>query len=146
MIDWLRLSRSMPSRANTWTSITVPLMPEGTRRLVSLTSEAFSPKMARSSFSSGVSRVSPFGLTLPARVGGGRDGSHNALGEASALINDGPVVDVGVLVATRVLGDLINVGPDVARHRLLVVHAHLDAVGVDIVDHAAAQRDDAGAR
>ncbi|CFP61300.1 Uncharacterised protein [Bordetella pertussis] len=32
---------------------------------MSLTSEAFSPKMARSSFSSGVSWVSPFGVTLP---------------------------------------------------------------------------------
>ena len=40
-------------------------MPEGTRRLVSFTSEAFSPKIARSSFSSGVSWVSPFGVTLP---------------------------------------------------------------------------------
>jgi len=28
MIDWLRLSRSMPSRVKTWTSITVPLMPK----------------------------------------------------------------------------------------------------------------------
>jgi len=33
--------------------VTVPEMPEGTRRLVSFTSEAFSPKIARSSFSSG---------------------------------------------------------------------------------------------
>ena len=65
MICWARLSRVMPSRVNTWTSITVPLMPEGTRRLVSFTSEAFSPKIARSSFSSGVSWVSPFGVTLP---------------------------------------------------------------------------------
>ncbi|KAG1386163.1 hypothetical protein G6F59_016996 [Rhizopus arrhizus] len=55
----------MPSRVNTCTSITVPVMPEGTRSEVSLTSDAFSPKMARSSFSSGVSWVSPFGVTLP---------------------------------------------------------------------------------
>ncbi len=65
MIDWARLSRSMPSRVNTCTSITVPDMPDGTRKLVSFTSEAFSPKMARSSFSSGVSWVSPLGVTLP---------------------------------------------------------------------------------
>jgi hypothetical protein len=38
---------------NTCTSITVPLMPEGTRSDVSFTSLAFSPKIARSSFSSG---------------------------------------------------------------------------------------------
>ena len=53
---------------NTRTSITVPSMPGGTRRPVSFTSEAFSPKMARSSFSSGVSWVSPFGVTLPTRM------------------------------------------------------------------------------
>ena len=40
-------------------------MPDGTRSEVSFTSDAFSPKIARSSFSSGVSWVSPFGVTLP---------------------------------------------------------------------------------
>ena len=65
MICAARLSRSMPSRVNTCTSITVPEMPDGTRRRVSFTSDAFSPKIARSSFSSGVSCVSPFGVTLP---------------------------------------------------------------------------------
>src|SRR5207248_6914900 len=34
----------------------------------SRTSPAFSPKIARSSFSSGVSCVSPFGVTLPTRI------------------------------------------------------------------------------
>ncbi len=43
-------------------------MPGGTRKLVSFTSDAFSPKIARSSFSSGVSWVSPFGVTLPTRM------------------------------------------------------------------------------
>ena len=52
-IDRARESFSTPSRVNTRTSITVPSMPGGTRRLVSFTSEAFSPKIARSSFSSG---------------------------------------------------------------------------------------------
>ena len=36
-----------------------------------LTSPAFSPKIARSSFSSGVSWVSPFGVTLPTRMSPG---------------------------------------------------------------------------
>ena len=36
-----------------------------------LTSPAFSPKIARSSFSSGVSSVSPFGVTLPTRMSPG---------------------------------------------------------------------------
>ena len=67
-IEMARSSFSMPSRVNTCTSITVPSMPEGTRSEVSFTSEAFSPKMARSNFSSGVSWVSPFGVTLPTRM------------------------------------------------------------------------------
>jgi hypothetical protein len=43
----------------------------GTRSEVSFTSEAFSPKIARSSFSSGVSVVSPLGVTLPTRMSPG---------------------------------------------------------------------------
>ncbi|CSC02183.1 Uncharacterised protein [Vibrio cholerae] len=49
------MSFSTPSRVKTCTSITVPATEFGTRRDVSFTSEAFSPKIARSSFSSGVS-------------------------------------------------------------------------------------------
>src|SRR6266571_108676 len=52
-----RWSLSMPWRLKTRTSTTVPVTPGGTRRLVSRTSAAFSPKMARSSFSSGVIEV-----------------------------------------------------------------------------------------
>ena len=65
MICCARLSRWMPSRVKTCTSITVPLVPWSTRSEVSFTSDAFSPKIARSSFSSGVSVVSPLGVTLP---------------------------------------------------------------------------------
>jgi len=52
----------------TRTSTIVPCTPGGTRRLVSRTSEAFSPKIARSSFSSGVIGLSPFGVILPTRM------------------------------------------------------------------------------
>ena len=47
--------------------MTLPPSPCGTLRLVSRTSRAFSLKMARMSFSSAVSSVSPFGVTLPTR-------------------------------------------------------------------------------
>ena len=63
-----RASFSTPSRVKTRTSITVPSIPGGTRSDVSFTSDAFSPKMARNSFSSGVSWVSPLGVTLPTRI------------------------------------------------------------------------------
>ena len=58
----------MPRRENTRTSTTVPVTPGGTLSEVSRTSAAFSPKIARSSFSSGVIGVSPLGVTLPTRM------------------------------------------------------------------------------
>ena len=63
-----RSSLSTPRREKTRTSTTVPMPPGGTRSEVSRTSEAFSPKIARSSFSSGVIGDSPFGVTLPTRM------------------------------------------------------------------------------
>ena len=62
------MSFSTPLREKILTSTTVPSMPGGTLRLASRTSPAFSPKIARSSFSSGVSWVSPLGVTLPTRM------------------------------------------------------------------------------
>src|SRR6266576_3804128 len=58
--------RSSPfSRENVLTSMTLPPSPCGTFSEVSRTSRAFSLKIARISFSSAVSSVSPFGVTLP---------------------------------------------------------------------------------
>ena len=48
--------------------MTVPSAPDETLKELSLTSEAFSPKIALKSFSSGLSWVSPFGVTLPTRI------------------------------------------------------------------------------
>ena len=66
-----RSSFSTPWRLKTRTSTTVPLTPGGRRSDVSRTSEAFSPKMARSSFSSGVIGLSPLGVILPTRMSPG---------------------------------------------------------------------------
>src|SRR5216110_1472380 len=49
----------------------MPSMPGGQVSEASRTSPAFSPKMARNSFSSGVSWVSPLGVTLPTRMSPG---------------------------------------------------------------------------
>src|ERR1043165_7737237 len=51
--------------------MTLPDSPCGTLSEVSRTSRAFSPKIARSSRSSGVSSVSPLGVTLPTRMSPG---------------------------------------------------------------------------
>ena len=66
-----RSSLSTPRRLNTRTSTTVPVTPGGSFSDVSRTSDAFSPKIARSSFSSGVIGLSPFGVTLPTRMSPG---------------------------------------------------------------------------
>ena len=64
-------SSSPCSRVSTLTSITLPRSPCGTRSEVSFTSRAFSPKIARSSFSSAVSSVSPLGVILPTKMSPG---------------------------------------------------------------------------
>ncbi len=66
-----RSSFSVPLRAKTRAPMTMPLTPGGTRSELSRTSPAFSPKIARSSFSSGESWVSPFGVILPTRMSPG---------------------------------------------------------------------------
>ena len=70
-IESARRSFSVPLREKILTSTTVPSMPGGHLSDASRTSPAFSPKIARSSFSSGVSCVSPFGVTLPTRMSPG---------------------------------------------------------------------------
>ena len=61
-------SLSTPLLENTLTSTTVPETPGGSLREESLTSAAFSPKIARSNFSSGVVGVSPLGVTFPTKI------------------------------------------------------------------------------
>src|ERR1700694_4043586 len=128
MICCARLSRAMPSRVNTWTSITVPLMPEGTRKLVSFTSEGFSPKIARSSFSSGVSWVSPFGVTLPTRT--------SAASPSRADVDDARLVEArehALREVRDVAGDLLGPELGVARddHQLLDVDRGVAVLGDD---------------
>ncbi len=59
---------SPSSRLNTFTSRTIPPAPLGTRNEVSLTSRAFSPKIACNNLSSAVNSVTPLGVTLPTKI------------------------------------------------------------------------------
>ena len=81
-----------------------------------------------------------------AQVGRRAVADHVALGDDVADVHQRPLVDVGVLVAARVLGQVVDVDADVAGRGLRVVHADDDAVGVDVVDLAAAARLHRGAR
>ena len=67
-IIWVRSSFLTPWRVKTLTPITVPSSFGPTRSDVSLTFSAFSPKMLRNNASSGVNKVSDFGVTRPTKM------------------------------------------------------------------------------
>jgi hypothetical protein len=129
-----RASFSRPSRVNTCTSITVPLVLDGTRRDVSFTSDAFSPKIARSSFSSGVSCVSPLGVTLPTRMSPGVD--------LGADVDDAGLVEV----RQGALADVRDIGGNLLRTELRVARDTGQLLDVDrretiFLDHALRDQD-----
>ena len=59
---------SFLARWNNFLSITTPSVPFGAFNEASFASPALSPKMARSSFSSGVGSDSPLGVILPIKI------------------------------------------------------------------------------
>src|SRR5205814_2623017 len=73
-----------------------------------------------------------------ADVGGGTVGDDVLGRHGVAALDDRTLVDVRVLVRTLVLDQVVDVDADFAGHRLRVVDADHDAVGVDVVHHAAA--------
>ena len=72
--------------------------------------------------------------------------NHVALGEFVATLDDGALVDVGVLVGTLVLDQVVDVHTDFAGLGFLIVHAHHNASGVNVVHHTTAGGGDDGAR
>ena len=62
-----------------------------------------------------------------AHVGRRAVGDDVAAGDAVAHLDQRALVDVGVLVGTLVLDQVVDVDADLARRRLRVVHAHDDA-------------------
>ena len=60
--------RSLMMREKSFLSITTPCIEGGALREASFTSPALSPKIARSSFSSGVGSDSPLGVIFPIRI------------------------------------------------------------------------------
>ncbi len=114
-----RSSFSWPLREKIFTSTTVPSIPGGQVSEASRTSPAFSPKMARSSFSSGVSWVSPLGVTLPTRMSPGLHGRADA--DDAALVE----------IAQRAFADVGNVARDFFRPQLGVARLDLELLDVD---------------
>ena len=94
--------------------MTMPCTPGGTRSELSRTSPAFSPKIARSSFSSGESWVSPFGVILPTRMSPRLDLGADAHDARLVEVLEGLLADVRdvagdlFLAELRVAGDALE--------------------------------------
>ena len=73
-------------------------------------------------------------------------GEHVAALDRIARPHQRTLVDAGVLVGTRVLGERIDVDAGLAGRRFIIVHPYHDARGIDGIHAAAAARDhgDAG--
>ena len=124
-----RSSLSTPRRENTRTSTIVPATPGGTRSEVSRTSEAFSPKIARSSFSSGV--IGDFALRR-----------HLADQDVARLHFGADIDDAGfVEVLQRLFADVRDVAGDFLLAELGVAGHDLELLdmdrGEDVVAHDA---------
>jgi hypothetical protein len=101
-----RSSFSTPLRLKTLAPMIVPVTPGGTRSEVSRTSPAFSPKIARSSFSSGESWVSPFGVILPTRMSPGLTSAPMRTMPDSSRSLPGPLADVRDVARDLFLAEL----------------------------------------
>ena len=66
-------------------------------------------------------------------------GKHVARSHQIAAAHDRALVDVGVLVRAGVLDQVVDVDTDFAGDVFFVIDANHDAIGVDVVDHAATQ-------
>ena len=82
-------------RENFCVSMTIPSTPEGTSSESFFTSSPARPKMACSSFSSGVSSVFDFGETLPTRMSPGCDVGAHADDAALVEVAEHLFADVG---------------------------------------------------
>ena len=114
--------------------MTLPDSPCGTLSDVSRTSRAFSPKIARSSRSSGVSSVSPLGVTLPDEVVAGVDLRPDPDDPSLVEVLQDLLGDVG-----DVAGDLLGAQLGVAGVDLVLLDVDR---GEDVVLHQALGDDD----
>ena len=108
-----RSSFSTPLRREDLGADDRALTPGGTRSELSRTSPAFSPKMARSSFSSGESWVSPFGVILPTSTSPGFTSAPMRMMPRLVEVLEGLLTDV-----RDVAGDLLLAELGVARDAL----------------------------
>ena len=109
--SWSSMSRarssfSVPLREKTRALMTMPPTPGGTLSELSRTSPAFSPKIARSSFSSGESWVSPFGRDLADEDVAGPDLGADAHDARVVEVLQGLLADVGDVARDLFLAEL----------------------------------------
>ena len=73
-----------------------------------------------------------------AQIGGSAIGNHVTLGQLVATLDDGALVDVGVLVGALILDQVVDVHTHFTGHGFGVVDTDHDAGGIDVVHHTAA--------
>src|SRR3546814_2580127 len=71
-----------------------------------------------------------------AQVGGRAIGQHIALGDLVATADDRTLVDVGVLVGTGVLDQVVDVDAHFAGDVFVVVDANHDTLGIDEINRS----------
>ena len=125
LVDARRRARRLFSRVKTLTSTMMPHSPCGTRREVSRTSRAFSPKIARSRRSSAVSSVSPLGVTLPTRMSPARTSAPMRMMPRSSRSRRASSPTLG-------MSRVISSGPSLVSRASDLVLLHVDG-GVDVV-------------
>ena len=81
-----------------------------------------------------------------AQIGRRTISNHIALGQLIALLDDGALVDVGVLVGALVLDEVVDIHTDFTGLRLRVVDADHHAGCIDVVNQTATRCHDHGTR
>ena len=62
---------------------------------------------------------------------------HIALGDHITNLDHRALIDIGVLVRTGVLHQVVDIDADFTSHRLVIINPNHNAGRVDIVDRAA---------
>ncbi|OQA30413.1 MAG: hypothetical protein BWY57_02856 [Betaproteobacteria bacterium ADurb.Bin341] len=81
-----------------------------------------------------------------AGIGRGAIRHHVPLGDMIAHLDDGTLIDIGILVGAGVLDQIIDIDPDLTGNCLVVIDPHHDTRSIDIIDNPPPQSDHGSTR
>ena len=79
-----------------------------------------------------------------AQVRGSTIGNYVAFGQFVAFFDDGPLVDIRVLIGALVLDEVVDVDSHFTSLCFRIIHANYDAGCINVVDQTSAGRSDHG--